>query len=257
MSVWGAKAKFLFLHVRENDSLSNRLPMLWGKLKSIKMIHTVVFDLDGTLLDTLGDLSSSVNYALRQHGLRERSVADIRMFLGNGIRYLMQKSVGDAVSDDDAFEAVFQTFRTHYVQHCLDTTRPYPGIMELLDTLKANGVKMAIVSNKLHPAVQELAQRFFRGYITSAVGESATVRRKPNPDAVIRALSELHSTRAEAIYMGDSEVDLQTANNAELPCALVTWGFRDESFLRSLPLSENTTFLHTPNDLLQVIGIKQ
>ena len=220
-----------------------------------KMIRTVIFDLDGTLLDTLTDLSNSVNYALREHGLRERSISDIRMFLGNGIRYLMKKSVGNAV-DDTHFEEVFQTFRSHYVQHCLDTTQPYPGIMDLLERLKENGIKMAIVSNKLHPAVQELANRFFEGYITSAVGESATVRRKPNPDAVIRALQELQSHRDEAIYMGDSEVDLQTADNAQLPCALVTWGFRDEAFLRSLPLADNTVFLHFPKDLLQVIGIE-
>lgn len=218
------------------------------------MIRTVVFDLDGTLLDTLADLSNSVNYALRKHGLQERSISEIRMFLGNGIRYLMKRSVGDAV-DEAHFEEVFQTFRSHYVQHCLDTTKPYPGIMPLLTQLKAHGVKMAIVSNKLHPAVQELSERFFKGYITSAVGESATVRRKPNPDAVIRALEEMQSGREEAIYMGDSEVDLQTAANAQLPCALVTWGFRDEAFLRRLPLRADTVLLHTPDDLLQVIGI--
>lgn len=218
------------------------------------MIRTVVFDLDGTLLDTLADLSNSVNYSLRKHGLQERSISEIRMFLGNGIRYLMKRSVGDAV-DEAHFEEVFQTFRSHYVQHCLDTTKPYPGIMPLLTQLKAHGVKMAIVSNKLHPAVQELSERFFKGYITSAVGESATVRRKPNPDAVIRALEEMQSGREEAIYMGDSEVDLQTAANAQLPCALVTWGFRDEAFLRRLPLRADTVLLHTPADLLQVIGI--
>lgn len=218
------------------------------------MIRTVVFDLDGTLLDTLADLSNSVNYSLRKHGLQERSISEIRMFLGNGIRYLMKRSVGDAV-DEAHFEEVFQTFRSHYVQHCLDTTKPYPGIMPLLTQLKAHGVKMAIVSNKLHPAVQELSERFFKGYITSAVGESATVRRKPNPDAVIRALEEMQSGREEAIYMGDSEVDLQTAANAQLPCALVTWGFRDEAFLRRLPLRADTVLLHTPTDLLQVIGI--
>ena len=218
------------------------------------MIRTVVFDLDGTLLDTLADLSNSVNYSLRKHGLQERSISEIRMFLGNGIRYLMKRSVGDAV-DEAHFEEVFQTFRSHYVQHCLDTTKPYPGIMPLLTQLKAHGVKMAIVSNKLHPAVQELSERFFKGYITSAVGESATVRRKPNPDAVIRALEEMQSGREEAIYMGDSEVDLQTAANAQLPCALVTWGFRDEAFLRRLPLRADTVLLHTPDDLLQVIGI--
>lgn len=112
---------------------------------------------------------------------------------------------------------------------------------------------MAIVSNKLHPAVQELSHRFFDGLISSAVGESATVRRKPNPDAVLAALKELNSTPDEAIYVGDSEVDMLTANNAGLRCALVTWGFRDESFLHTLPyLKDDTLFIHKPNELLSL-----
>lgn len=182
------------------------------------MLDTIIFDLDGTLLDTLDDLANSVNYALRTHRLKERSIKDIRRFLGNGIRYLMTNAVDNAVTGDD-FETVFQTFRTHYVAHCLDTTRPYPGIMQLLETLKSKQIKMAIVSNKLDPAVQELAERFFKGYIDSAVGESKTVRRKPNPDAVLKAMHDLGTTADHAIYVGDSEVDLETAKNAGLPCA--------------------------------------
>lgn len=216
------------------------------------MLNTVIFDLDGTLLDTLNDLATSVNYALRTYQLKERSLSEVRQFLGNGIRYLMEHAVAGAVVGDE-FERVFTTFRSHYVEHCLDTTQPYPGIMPLLEALKQRNIKMAIVSNKLHPAVQELANRFFKGYITSAVGESATVRRKPNPDAVLAALDELGSTKEQAIYVGDSEVDLATANNAGLPCALVTWGFRDESFLRTLQLQPTTKFVHTPHDLLQCL----
>lgn len=217
-----------------------------------KMLNTIIFDLDGTLLNTLTDLANSVNYALRTHGLPTRSLKEVRSFLGNGIRYLMQQAVGDAVNTDEAFEAIFQTFRTHYVAHCLDTTEPYPGIMPLLGTLKAKGIKMAIVSNKLHPAVQELAQRFFKGYITTAVGESETVRRKPCPDAVLAAMKELGSNQTEAIYVGDSEVDLQTALNAQMPCALVTWGFRDEAFLHTLPHANEASFIHSPADLLSL-----
>ena len=216
------------------------------------MRNTIIFDLDGTLLDTLADLAASVNFALRTHHLPERTTSEIRQFLGNGIRYLMEKSVGGAVSGD-AFEEVFQTFRSHYVDHCLDTTAPYPGIMNALNELNAKGYKMAIVSNKLHPAVQELNERFFKGYITSAVGESATVRRKPNPDAVLAALRELGSEESEAVYVGDSEVDLLTAKNAGLPCILVTWGFRDESFLRTLHLLPNTQFAHNADELLQIV----
>lgn len=214
------------------------------------MLKTVVFDLDGTLLDTLGDLAASVNHALRTHGLPERSLQEVRAFLGNGIRNLMLHSVPEGCTDD-RFEQVFQSFREHYVQHCLDTTCPYPGIMTLLDELRTRGVKMAIVSNKLHPAVQELSKRFFSGYVTSAVGESATVRRKPNPDAVLAALAELGSTPEEAIYVGDSEVDLATARNAGLPCALVLWGFRDEAFLRALPGAKH--FIKAPTDLLPLV----
>lgn len=217
------------------------------------MLDTVVFDLDGTLLDTLNDLANSVNYALAKHNLPTRTIPEVRRFLGNGIRYLMKKSVGDNMQDDCEFEPVFQSFRSHYVEHCLDTTQPYPGIMPLLKALKQRGIKMAIVSNKLHPAVQELAHRFFEGYISSAVGESLTVRRKPNPDAVLAALNELGSTPNNAIYVGDSEVDLETSKNAGLRCALVTWGFRDESFLRSLPLATNTQFIHHPDELLKLL----
>lgn len=214
------------------------------------MLRTVVFDLDGTLLYTLEDLACSVNHALREHGLPERSLREVRGFLGNGIRYLMKHAVGEEL-DEAEFEKVFAGFRSHYVKHCTDRTRPYEGVMELLGKLKARGIKLAIVSNKLHPAVQELNERFFKGYINTAVGESATVRRKPNPDAVLAALRELDSTVDEAVYVGDSEVDLQTAQNAGLRCILVLWGFRDEPFLRSL--SGTKWFARKPADILQIV----
>ena len=214
------------------------------------MLNTIIFDLDGTLLDTLGDLSHSVNYALRTHSLPERSVEEIQAFLGNGIRYLMTCAVGDVPMSNEHFEEVFQTFRTHYVEHCLDSTCPYPGIMPLLEQLKARRVKMAIVSNKLHPAVQDLNEHFFKGYISSAVGESEKERRKPNPDAVLRALQELGSRPDEAIYIGDSEVDLATAENAGLRCGLVLWGFRNEDFLRSL--EGVTEWFAKPDEILDL-----
>lgn len=210
------------------------------------MLDTVVFDLDGTLLNTLDDLAGSVNFALSLHGLPERSLQDVRRFLGNGIRFLVEQAV-DGKACGDAFESIFQDFRSHYVNHCLDSTRPFPGVMPLLEALHAKGVRMAIVSNKLQAAVTELNERFFKKYIPCAVGESASVRRKPNPDAVLSALRELGSSPERAIYVGDSEVDLQTASRACLPCALVLWGFRDEEFLRSLPNA--SIFLKEPRDL--------
>lgn len=211
------------------------------------MIRSILFDLDGTLLDTLDDLANSVNYALRTHHLPERSHTEIRSFLGNGIRNLMLDAVGRGMSDE-AFEPVFQTFRTYYVEHCLDKSKPFAGIIDLLKALQQRGITMAVVSNKLHPAVVELNERFFKDYITSAVGESATVRRKPNPDAVFAALSELGCSKDEAVYVGDSEVDLHTAQNAGMQCMLVLWGFRDEDFLRSLPGA--SLFAQCPADIL-------
>ena len=211
------------------------------------MIRSILFDLDGTLLDTLDDLANSVNYALRTHHLPERSHTEIRSFLGNGIRNLMLDAVGRGMSDE-AFEPVFQTFRTYYVEHCLDKSKPFAGIIDLLKALQQRGITMAVVSNKLHPAVAELNERFFKDYITSAVGESATVRRKPNPDAVLAALSELGCSKDEAVYVGDSEVDLHTAQNAGMQCMLVLWGFRDEDFLRSLPGA--SLFAQCPADIL-------
>ena len=216
-------------------------------------INTVVFDLDGTLLNTLDDLANSVNYALKVNHYPQRTQKEIRSFLGNGIENLMRHSAPQGLEETD-FQKVFLSFRQHYMEHCLDLTQPYAGIMPLLKELKENHIKMAIVSNKLHPAVQELNERFFSDYITSAVGESQTVRRKPNPDAVIAALRDLESEKEEAIYVGDSEVDWATAKNADIKCVCVTWGFRDRPDLEKL----NPDFLiDHPEQILNVIGITQ
>ena len=215
----------------------------------MKHITTIVFDLDGTLLDTLQDLANAVNHALSSHGLPARSLAEVRSFLGNGIRYLVERSVPEGLPAEQ-LEKVFQTFRQYYMEHCLDQTQPYEGIMPLMEKLHSRGYKMAIVSNKLHPAVQELNERFFARYVSSAVGESATVRRKPNPDAVLAALAELGSCREEAVYVGDSEVDLATARNAGLPCISVLWGFRDKGFLEQ---QGATCCIARPEELLDVL----
>ncbi len=214
------------------------------------MLRTVIFDLDGTLLNTLGDLAESVNYALRVHGLPERTYSEVRSYLGNGIRRLMLQAAGPMV-DESHFESVFQTFKAYYVEHCLDTTQPYEGIMPMLKVLHRMQISLAIVSNKLHPAVVELNERFFKDYVQLAIGESAEVRRKPNPDGVLAALKALGSKPDEALYVGDSEVDLATAQAAGLPCALVLWGFRDEEFLRTLPGAD--IFLREPADLLNLL----
>lgn len=210
---------------------------------------TIIFDLDGTLLDTLADLSGAVNYALQAHCLPRREEKEIRQFLGNGIRNLMLQSV-PAGLDKVAFEPVFETFRAYYMAHCLEQTCPYPGIMQLLAVLRQRGVRMAIVSNKLQPAVTDLNRRFFAEYITIAIGESPTVRRKPRPDAVWQAIRELGSETDRTIYVGDSEVDVETARRAGVPCASVAWGFRDVEQLE--PLSPDY-LVYQPMDILQCL----
>lgn len=210
---------------------------------------TVIFDLDGTLLDTLGDLSSSVNYALHRHGLPERSKADVRRFLGNGIRRLIEQSVPEGTSPSMT-EEVFQTFRQYYLEHSLDETAPYEGIMELLHQLHDMDVATAIVSNKLDPAVKELHQHFFSDTIRVAIGESSSIRRKPAPDMVDECIRLLGCDRQSCLYVGDSEVDLQTARNASLPCCSVSWGFRDK---KQLIEAGATTIIDRPEELMGVI----
>lgn len=211
-------------------------------------MKTILFDLDGTLLDTLTDLSNAVNYALRLHGLPERSRMEIRQFLGNGVGNLVKAAVPPTLEEPDV-EVVLSTFRQYYMEHCLDFTQPFPGIMDTLQAFYDRGIPMAIISNKLQPAVTELNNRFFRQYINIAVGESKTVRRKPNPDAVLCALDALGNDKETALYVGDSEVDVETARRAGLRCACVTWGFRDEDQLRQLAPD---FLIHQPEELLQL-----
>ncbi len=203
------------------------------------MMTTVIFDLDGTLMNTLDDLHDSVSYALREAGLEPNPKQDTRRYLGNGIRRLVESSVEQSKPDaDEALtERVFATFRAYYVEHSMDKTAPYEGIPELLKECKKRGLFTAIVSNKLAPAVQDLHRAFFADTIDVAIGETPTVKRKPAPDMVdeaIRQLSQLHGRqfeKSECVYVGDSEVDLQTAKNSALPCIAVSWGFRDREFL--------------------------
>ncbi|MBQ6065208.1 MAG: HAD-IA family hydrolase [Clostridia bacterium] len=190
-----------------------------------------VFDLDGTILDTAEDLNASLNYVLRKYGLPERSVADTKRFLGNGIRRLIELGAGEGVPAA-TLDAMFADFKTHYAVHCLDQTRPYEGIPALLVALRAAGVKTAVVSNKADFAVRELVDRFFPGLFDYAVGEREGVRRKPCPDSVNEALKQLGAAREDALYIGDSEVDIATAENAGLPCVCVAWGFRTPEQLR-------------------------
>ena len=209
---------------------------------------TYIFDLDGTLLDTLTDLAASVNYALRTHGMPEHSIDDVRRFVGNGVRKLMERAIPNGEANPD-FEATFATFREHYMHHSLDTTQPYPGILEALAELKAKGCRLAVVSNKMMAATVELCRHFFPDTIEVAIGEHEAegIRKKPAPDTVFAALRELGVNKSGAVYVGDSDVDVQTAANSGLPCISVLWGFRDRDFLIQHGAK---TFISAPSELL-------
>ena len=210
---------------------------------------TYIFDLDGTLLDTLQDLATSVNYALQTHDMPVHSVDAIRGFVGNGVRLLIERAVPGGAQNPQ-FEAAFATFRQHYMQHSLDTTCPYPGIPEMLHQLKQRGCRLAVVSNKMMAATQELVRHFFPE-VEVAIGEHEAegIRKKPAPDTVYQALRQLEVGKEQAVYVGDSDVDLQTARNSGLPCISVLWGFRSRDFLLH---HGATTFVTHPSELLSL-----
>ena len=210
--------------------------------------NTYIFDLDGTLLDTLTDLAASTNYALRTHGMPEHTIDEVRRFVGNGVRKLMERAVPDG-TDNPLFDEAFATFRQHYMEHSLDTTRPYEGIPEMLAALKAKGCHLAVVSNKMMAATQELCRHFFPETIEVAIGENEAegIRKKPAPDTVIAALRQLGVGEEGAVYVGDSDVDIDTARNSNLPCISVLWGFRDRDFLLQHGAS---TLISAPEELL-------
>ena len=209
--------------------------------------NTYIFDLDGTLLDTLTDLAASTNYALRTHGMPEHTIDEVRRFVGNGVRKLMERAVPDG-NDNPLFEA-FATFRQYYMEHSLDTTRPYEGVPEMLAALKAKGCHLAVVSNKMMAATQELCRHFFPETIEVAIGENEAegIRKKPAPDTVIAALRQLGVGEEGAVYVGDSDVDIATPRNSNPPCTSALWGFRDRDFLLQHGAS---TLISAPEELL-------
>ncbi len=193
--------------------------------------QAVIFDLDGTLLDTLEDLWRSVNFALEKFGLPLRTREEVRGFVGNGIYLLMRRATGNA--EEEIFLGAFEAFKAHYGAHCEDHTRPYEGVMSLLESLRAQGIKTAVLSNKADFATKKLTKRYFGELISIAVGENeeAGIRKKPAPDSLFAVLQTLGVRKENAVYVGDSEVDIQTAQNAGVDCISVTWGFKDREFL--------------------------
>ena len=225
-----------------------------AKLLDPTRINTVIFDMDGTVLYTLDDLKTATNVILRQYGYPERSLDEVRQFVGNGIRKTIERAVpADVAENQELIDLMFTDFQKYYDVHCLDETRPYDGILELMDTLKAKGYKMAIVSNKVDTAVKELNQHFFGDRVPVAIGEKPGVKKKPAPDTVFAALEELGSTKEESVYIGDSDVDFNTALNYDMPCISVIWGFRDRDFLESMGAS---TFAQKPEDILGLLQVK-
>lgn len=189
---------------------------------------TVLFDLDGTLLDTLDDMMDALNRTMDRFALPHRSRMEVRRFVGNGARRLIELSVG---ADHPALEEILSVYKADYDDNYLVKTAPYPGIMELLDTLRQNSCKIGIVSNKPDSTVQLLGEALFQGKVDICVGEKTGIRRKPAPDTVLSAMQALGSNMDDTVYVGDSEVDLMTAKAANVPCISVTWGFRDRDVL--------------------------
>ncbi|MBP3351077.1 MAG: HAD family hydrolase [Lachnospiraceae bacterium] len=214
-----------------------------------EVVEAIVFDMDGTLLDTLQDLTNAVNVALSKYGLPEKTVAEVCKVVGNGARNLMKGVVPEGENHPD-FEAILEDYKTYYASHCEEETKPYDGIWELLQELKKREYKMAVVSNKPDGAVKILAEKYFPGCFQVAIGDMEGYNRKPAPDLVYKALEELGACKEGAIYVGDSDVDLMTAMNAELPCVSVTWGFRDREFLMFHGAS---VFIDEPMELLEIL----
>lgn len=213
------------------------------------LYQAVIFDLDGTILDTLQDLANSLNYALEQQGFPKRSLEEVRAFIGNGVRVLVRRGC-PAGTPEEVQEQVFQRFLPHYDLHCKDLTRPYEGIHELLDALREQGIVTAVVSNKIEPAVKVLCQEHFPGQFTYQVGNRPDLAPKPAPDSVLEVLKQLEVDPSRVVYVGDTEVDVETARNAGLDCIGVDWGFRGGESLRKLGVKY---LVQHPMEILQYV----
>lgn len=209
------------------------------------MIKTVIFDLDGTLLNTLEDLKEAANFALSEFGYPKRSLEEIRCFVGNGVRKLIERAVPEACEKIDECLCVF---KKNYSENMCNNTVPYNGILKILKDLQDNGVKIGVVSNKFDSAVKELCKKYFGNLVDIAVGQSDDVPKKPAPEGVFKVMKELGAEKISTVYIGDSEVDVQTAKNSGLPCIGVTWGFRNKNDLQGADY-----IIDNPCDIISVI----
>lgn len=212
-------------------------------------IQYIIFDMDGTLLNSLTDLQNTLNYCFRKYGFPERNYREVRSFVGNGLRKLIERAVPKGTTEDKIDE-ILVMFKEHYMVHCADFTAPYEGVMDMLSILKSAGYKMAIVSNKADEALKHLSSQFFGDYIDVSIGERAGMQKKPAPDLVYLAMKELGATTENTVYVGDSEVDYQTAVNSGLSCISVLWGFRDKELLEEYGAN---CFANTPEEVVKIL----
>ena len=211
------------------------------------MKKAVIFDLDGTLLNTLDDLADSTNYALSKFGYPTRTIDEVRQFVGNGVAKLIERAIPEGKNNPN-FEKCLAIFKENYAQNMYNKTAPYNGIIEMLSNLKSKGIKIAVVSNKFDLAVKELCKKYFEEFIDFAAGENEAqgIKKKPAPDTVISVLNEFNFAPEDAVYVGDSDVDIMTAKNSKMPCISVTWGFRDKKFLLE---NGATILINSPSEI--------
>ncbi len=209
-----------------------------------------IFDLDGTLLDTLQDLTNSLNYAMEQNGYPQHTLHEVQYFVGNGVRMLVKRGCPAGTSEENEQKA-YDDFVRHYARHSMDNTKPYDGIPELLQALLERGIRISVVSNKLETAVIDLCNDFFPNTFEFMVGNRPDLLPKPAPDSVYEVVDRLGLERSDIVYIGDSEVDLQTAENSGMDCIGVDWGFRDAEYLRNLGA---TYVVKTPAEILEIVS---
>ena len=213
------------------------------------MIKGIVFDLDGTLVDTIYDLYSAVNFALKKRGYTERTLEQVRSFVGNGISNLMERSAPEGCSEKE-INCLLKDFSEYYLKHCCDNSVPYGGIAELLETLRERGIKVAVITNKAHNMAAIILEKLFGNVFDSVVGMSDMYPKKPNPTSTLKTLEKLGVKREESLFIGDSEVDILTAKNSNIKSVGVSWGFRSVEKLRKTGADYIIT---SPFELLSII----
>lgn len=211
--------------------------------------QVAIFDMDGTILNTLEDLADALNYALALHGFSTHSLDNVRKFVGNGIRKLIERALPKDTVEAE-IQRVHADFTAYYKEHCADQTAPYAGIVEVIQTLREKGIHTAVVSNKADYGVQALCEQYFKGMFDVAIGERDGIRKKPAPDSVFAVLEQLQVEKQDAVYIGDSEVDFATAQNAGMDGIMVEWGFREKDYIASLGAK---VFAKKAEDLLPLI----